>query len=73
MVANLSIILERDGNILIGRKSLGDSGIDTFGIGVIMAFFQFSGKIPHSKERFTICTNKVLILGSNDLMTKLFI
>ena len=67
------MIFERDGSMLMGLKSPGERGIDTFGMGVITAFFQFSGKMPCSKETLTMWTNIVLILGSKDLITKLFI
>ena len=48
------MIFDKAGRILIGLKSLGDKGLKTFKIGVIMALFHLSGKIDCSNEIFII-------------------
>ena len=67
------MIFDKAGRILIGLKSLGDKGLKTFKIGVIIALFHLSGKIDCSNEIFIICAYIPDILSINNFNTKMFI
>lgn len=66
-----SSILDIAGRTLIGRKFLGWIGLETFGIGVIIAFFQFTGKDLASIMVLKRWERTGRIKGHRDLMKEI--
>ena len=73
LFASFSIIFDKVGNKLIGRKSLGFNGHKILGMGVMVASFHLSGKIQCSNEIFIMCVKIPDILGRSNFNTNMLI
>ena len=61
-VFNFSINFEKAVRVFISQKSLGQSGIGIFGMGITVVLFLREGKIPISKDKFIMCSKAGNIL-----------